>query len=102
MTKESKTQKRRNLSSMEVTKYKLTHGKKPYRISLEQDHNKIEFLTCGEQEDDIVANSIQKIVNEILENIGDIFIREKLSAHECEMILDALGEKIKRKSQNKR
>jgi len=59
-------------------------------------------MTCEVQDkDDIVANSIQKIVNEILEDIGDIFVREKLFTHECKMILIALDEKIKKTSQNK-
>ena len=59
-------------------------------------------MTCEVQDkDDIVANSIQKIVNEILEDIGDIFVREKLFTHECKMILIALDDKIKKTSQSK-
>jgi hypothetical protein len=82
--------------------HKLTRGKDPYKIRLGQDHNKVEPVIFGVQEDDIVADSIQKIVNEILEDIGDIFIREKLFTYECEMILVALDEKIKKESQNQR
>ena len=48
--------------------------------------------------DDIAADSIKKIVDEILEDIGDIFIRAKLFTHECEMILAILRERIKKYS----
>ena len=76
--------------------HKLTQGKDPYITRVGRNDNKVEFVTLKEQEDDVVANSIQKIVNEILEDIGDIFVREKLFAPECEMILVALEEIIKR------
>ena len=76
--------------------HKLTQDKDPHITRLGQNDNKGEFETLKEQDDDIVANSIQKIVNEILENIGEIFVKEKLLAHEYPMILDALEEKIKK------
>jgi len=74
----------------------ITQGKDAYITSFGQHDNKVESVILKVPEDDIVVNSIQKIVNEILENIGDIFIREKLFAHEYAMILDALEEKIKK------
>ncbi len=80
----------------------LALGKDPYKIHLGQDHNQVELVIFEVQGNDIVADSIQKIVNEILEDIGDIFIREKLFKHECKMVLSALEEKIKKSSQNKR
>ena len=99
MTQERKTRNRLKLSSTERPKqiHNLTHGKDPYKMQLGQDNKIVEAITCKVQDkDDIVANSIQKIVNEILEDIGDIFVREKFFAHECEMILVALEEKIKK------
>ena len=69
---------------------------------LSQDQNKVELVTQEVPDEDIVASSIQRIVNEILEDIGDIFIREKLFAYECEMILAALDEKIRKESQSNR
>jgi len=103
MTQERKTRKRLKLSSTERPKqiHNLTQGKKLYEISLRQDHNKVEPVTLKLEDDDIVVNSIQNIVNEILENIGDIFVREKLFSQECKMILIALDEKINKASQNK-
>lgn len=62
-----------------------------------RNHNKVELVTAELPENDIVASSIQDIVDEILEDIADIFIREKLFEYECEMILVALDEKIKKK-----
>jgi hypothetical protein len=62
-----------------------------------RNHNKVEPGTVELPEIDIVVFSIQKIVDEILEDIANIFIREKLFAHECKMILAALDEKIKKK-----
>ena len=71
----------------------LAKDRDPYESRFGQ--NKTQPDTTGALEDDMVANSIHKIVNEILQDIGDIFIREKLFAHECEMIMTALKEKIK-------
>jgi hypothetical protein len=53
------------------------------------------------QEEDIVASSIQKLVAEILEDIGDIFYRERLSIHESNMILVVLEDKIKKELRQK-
>ena len=75
---------------------KITYPRKLTQASLRQHHNKVESLTLKLEDDDIVVNSIQKIVNEILEDIADIFVREKLFVHECEMILIVLDEKIKK------
>lgn len=91
MTKGSKTKRRRKLVSI-----KITDPRKLTQASLRQDHNKVESVTLKLEDDDIVVNSIQKIVNEILEDIADIFVREKLFTHECKMILIALDEKIKK------
>ena len=80
--------------------HKITQDKKLHEVNLEQNHNRVEFA-YEIQDDDIVAYSIQKIVNEILAEIGDIFVREKLFASECEMILDALEEIIKKNRRTK-
>jgi len=78
---------------------KLAQSQDPYESRFSQ--NKAETGTSGAIEDDMLANSIQNIVNEILQEIGDIFIRERLFAPECEMIMKALEEKIKNASQRK-
>jgi hypothetical protein len=44
--------------------------------------------------EDIVAESIEKLVDEIFEDIADIFYREKLSRHEIKMVLVLLEEII--------
>ena len=67
---------------------------------MSQDDYKVEHSTPKIQDSDLVTDSIHKIVDEILEDIGDIFIREKLFAHECKMILAALEEEIKGKDHN--
>jgi len=63
---------------------------------LRRYHNKVEFAANELQEEDIVSASIQRIVDEILCDIADIFIREKLREEECEMILDSIEGKIKK------
>ena len=77
----------------------LAQDRDPYESRFVQDKDESDIKEV--LEDDIIAHSIQKIVNQILEDIGDIFIREKLFAHECEMIMTALEEKIKNASQRK-
>ncbi|MCX6003658.1 MAG: hypothetical protein NTX46_04485 [Chloroflexi bacterium] len=81
---------------------KLAQGKDPYESRFCQYVNKVESLNLEVPEDDIIAESIQKIVDEILEDIGDIFISNNLFAYECEMILAALAEKIIRQKLCKR
>ena len=76
--------------------HKVTQGKDPYITCFGQNDNKVESTAMKGQEYNIIANSIQNIVDEILEDIGDIFVREKLFTQECEMILIALDEKIKK------
>jgi len=77
---------------------KLAQDRDPYESRLVQ--NEDEPDTKEVLEDDIIANSIQNIVNEILQDIGDIFISKKLSDYECEMVLAALIHHIMKKSQN--
>jgi hypothetical protein len=62
------------------------------------DQDKADSDTKEAPVDDVVANSIQKIVNEILEDIGDILINEKLFEYESDTVLNALIEQIKNKS----
>lgn len=67
-----------------------------------RNYDKVVPVDLELSENDIVNSSIQRIVDEILEDIGDIFIRENLFEHECEMILTTLEEKIKKVSQRSR
>ena len=76
--------------------HKLTHGKDPYITCFGQNDNKVEPVIMKALEDDMVANSIHNIVNEILQDIGDILISEKLCEYECDIVLNALIEQIKK------
>ena len=76
--------------------HKLTQGKDPYITCFGQNDNKVESTAMKGQEYNIIANSIQKIVNEILQDIGDILISEKLFDYECDIVLNALIEQIKK------
>ena len=71
---------------------KLTQGRDPYESHFSRD--KVESDNPDALEEDIVADSVQNIVNEILEDIGDILISKNLFKHECEMVLAALADKI--------
>ncbi len=70
-----------NLIIIQVTEKidKLTQGKDPYKIHSDQS------VTIEVPEDNIAANSIQKIGDEIPEDIGYIFIREELFKHELRL-----------------
>jgi len=71
----------------------ISRGKDPYESRF--IHNKAESDNKEVLEDDMITNPIQNVVNEILENIGGIFISKKLFHYECEMILARLAEQIK-------